>query len=388
MAENKTFTRLNMNDSAYVDFLRWCLHPAGNIPASTSTINWQELLAFAKKQTIVGIYWQGIQRLGDIANKPSEDDVMVWMGAYTKIVRRNIKTDDAVAKLTKIMRDNGIAFFVFKGQVIASYYPSPEMRTSGDVDFYVFKKDRARAKSLLEKDVTMTDDHSGQHWEFTKDGITFEMHYHTAVFASGSRQRYWDELIDSYFDDILDHVEIDDVGVPTLPPTLNAIYLFVHIYHHFLKEGIALRQFIDWMMFFNAKHGDIVKAELDAKLDRLGLKRAFKAFGAILVDVLGMDSTYFPYDLTDSDRKYESAIMEIVLRYGNFGKYGRNEQSAGWAHSMETGLRSLRHTFKFFWLSPGENILWVPQLIRRSLRKNWRSTPALLKKEGEVQSES
>ena len=57
-----------------------------------------------------------------------------------------------------------------------------------------------KAKSLLEKDVTMTDDHSGQHWEFTKDGIPFEMHYHTAVFASGSRQRYWDELIDSYYD--------------------------------------------------------------------------------------------------------------------------------------------------------------------------------------------
>ena len=85
------------------------------------------------------------------------------------------------------------------------------MRTSRDVDFYVFKKDWARAKSLLEKDVTMTDNHSGQHWEFTKDGIPFEMHYHTAVFASGSRQRYWDELIDSYFDDILDHVEINVV---------------------------------------------------------------------------------------------------------------------------------------------------------------------------------
>ena len=125
------------------------------------------------------------------------------------------------------MLDNGIGFFVFKGQTVASYYPTPEMRTSGDVDFYVFKKDWVRAKSLLEKDVKMTDDHSGQHWEFTKDGIPFEMHYHTAVFASGSRQRYWDELIDSYFDDVLDHVEIDGVGVPTLPPTLNAIYLFV-----------------------------------------------------------------------------------------------------------------------------------------------------------------
>ena len=92
--------------SEYIIFLRWCLHPAGNIPACTSTINWQELLAFAKKQTIVGIYWQGIQRLGDIPNKPSEDDVMDWMGAYTKIVRRNVKTDDAVAKLTKIIKSN------------------------------------------------------------------------------------------------------------------------------------------------------------------------------------------------------------------------------------------------------------------------------------------
>ena len=359
-----------MNDSAYIDFLRWCLHPAGNIPACTSTINLQELLAFAKKQTIVGIYWQGIQGLGDIANKPSEDDVMDWMGAYTKIVRRNIKTDDAVAKLTKFMHDNGIAFFVFKGQMVASYYPSPEMRTSGDVDFYVFKKDWARAKSLLEKDVTMTGDPSGQHWEFTKDGIPFEMHYHTAVFASGSRQRYWDELIDSYFDDILDHVEINGVGVPTLPPTLNAIYLFVYIYHHFLKEGIALRQFIDWMMFFEAKHKDIVLPELTAKLDKLGFLSAFKAFGAVLTEVLGMDAACFPYSLTESDKRYVDKIMTIVLRYGNFGKYGRKEQQGGWKHSVETGMRAVRHITQFFWLSPAENLLWIPKLICRSLMKN------------------
>ena len=359
-----------MNDSAYVDFLRWCLHPAGNITPFTSTINWQDLLSFAKKQTIVGIYWQGIQRLGDIANKPSEDDVIDWMGAYTKIARRNVKTDDAVTKLTKIMRDNGIAFFVFNGQGVASYYPSPEIRTSGNVDLYVFKKDRARAKSLLERDVTMTDDHSGQHWEFTKDGITFEMHYHTAVFASGSRQRYWDELIDSYFDDILDHVEIDGVGVPTLPPTLNAIYLFVHIYHHFLKEGIALRQFIDWMMFFEAMHDEIVVPELTAKLERLGLLRAFKAFGAVLTVVLGMETKYFPYSLTDNDKKYVDRILAIVLRYGNFGKYGRKEQQGGWKHSIETGLRSIRHITQFFWLSPAENLLWIPMLIKHSLIKN------------------
>jgi hypothetical protein len=359
-----------MEKNKYLEFIRWSLHQADEAPSCISEIDWQELLSFAKKQTIIGIYWQGIQRLGDVANKPSEDDVMDWMGEYIKIVRRNTKTDDAVAWLAKFMRSNDIGFFVFKGQTVASYYPTPEIRTSGDVDFYVFKKDWDRAKSLLTKEVTITDDHSGQHLEFTKDGVPFEMHYHTAVFASGSKQRYWDELIESYFDDVLDHVEINDVEVPTLPPTLNSIYLFVHIYHHFLKEGIALRQFIDWMMFLEAKHDEIVKYELTAKLDRLRLTKAFRAFGAVLVDVLGMDSKFFPLEITYSDRKYEKKIMSIVLKYGNFGKYGRKEQQGGWKHSIETGLRSIRHITQFFWLSPAENLLWIPKLTIRSIDKN------------------
>lgn len=365
-----------MEEEKYIVFLQWCLKvidPSykGNIP-DIEGINWHNLLIFAQKQTIVGLYWQGIQRLpADCPNLPSEDDIMDWMGEYTKIARRNDKTNKALSQMGKFLERNGISYFVFKGQAVGSYYPVPEARTSGDIDFYVFQKDRQKAVVLLQqKGVKMMDDYCGQHWEFSIDGIPFELHYHTAVFSQKSHQRYWDDLIETYFDDVLDHIGINGTSIPTLPPTLNAIYLFIHIYHHFLKEGIALRQFIDWMMFFKAKHGDIVKAELDAKLDKLGLKRAFKAFGAILVDVLGMDFAYFPYDLTDSDRRYESAIMEIVLRYGNFGKYGRSEEKAGWAHSVETGMRSLRHTLKFFWLSPTENLLWVPKLVSRSLTKN------------------
>ncbi|MCH4213185.1 MAG: nucleotidyltransferase family protein, partial [Prevotella sp.] len=209
-----------MDCTNYIKFLRWSIHPSNETTTFVSRDDWRELLAFAKEQTIVGNYWYGIQRLGGAINRPSEGEVMEWMGAYTLIVRRNAKTNDAVVNLAKFMQSNNIDFFVFKGQTIASYYPFPEMRTSGDIDFYVFKRDWDRAKSLLEKEVAITDDHSGQHLEFTKDDIPFEIHYHTAVFASGSKQRYWDELIESYFDDVLDHVEINGVEVPTLPPTL------------------------------------------------------------------------------------------------------------------------------------------------------------------------
>lgn len=359
-----------MKIDTYIEFLRWCLHPTVDSPKYFTDIDWHELLTFAKKQTIVGIYWQGMQRLGDASNKPSEDEVMEWMGEYTKIVRKNKKTDEAVASLTKLMNDNGIGFFMFKGQAVARFYPIPVARTSGDVDFYVFKKDWEKAKKVLQERVNIENAYSFRHLEFSHNGIPFEMHYHTAVFASNSRQRYWDKLIDSYSGGVLDHVEINGVEIPTLPPTVNAIYLFTHIYHHFLKEGIALRQFIDWMMFFEAKHEVIVVSELTAKLERLGLLRAFKAFGAVLVDVLGMDAKYFPLAITVKDRRYEDKIMSIVLKYGNFGKYGRKSQHGGWLHSFETGLRSVRHLTRFFWLSPSENLLWLPKLVKHSIIKN------------------
>lgn len=365
-----------MKEANYIAFLRWCIKVFFKcnieICPCIEDIDWHDLLVFAQKQTIVGLYWQGIQHLPvDCPNRPSEDDVMDWMGEYTKIARRNDNTNKILSLMGQLLGRNGISYFVFKGQTVGTYYPVPEARTSGDIDFYVFAKERKKVLDLLhEEGVKIADNHSGQHWEFNVDSIPLELHYHTAVFSQKKNQRYWDEMIEAYFDDLLDHVDINGISIPTLPPTVNAIYLFIHIYHHFLKEGIALRQFIDWMMFFEAKHAEIVKQELDAKLDKLGLRRAFKAFGAILIDVLGMDTAYFPYNLSDADRKYENKIMDIVLRYGNFGRYGRNEQKAGWAHSMETGLRSLRHACKFFWLSPVENILWVPQLIKRSILKN------------------
>ena len=359
-----------MQEKAYIDFLRWCINPSKIIPSCSAIINWHDLLAFAKKQTVVGIYWQGIQRLRDIANKPSEDDVMEWMGEYQKIVRSNAKMNDAVVSLVNLMHRNNISFFIFKGQTVATFYANPDMRTSGDIDFYVFSKDRKKAIDLLYKKVNLEEDYTGQHWEFSYHDVSYELHYHTALFALKSRQLYWDELIESYFEEVLDHVVINEVDVPTLPPTLNAIYLFVHIYHHFLKEGIALRQFIDWMMFFEAKHDEIVVSELTAKLERLGLLRAFRAFGAVLTEVLGMEIKFFPCQLTDNNKKYVGRIQSIVLRYGNFGKYCRKEQQGGWKHSIETGLRSIRHITQFFWLSPAENLLWIPKLTIRSIDKN------------------
>ena len=90
----------------------------------------------------------------------------------------------------------------------------------------------------------------------------------------------------------------------------------------------------------------------------------------VFASVAGADTFDNVLKRWTKDKKYVDRILAIVLRYGNFGKYGRKEQQGGWKHSIETGLRSIRHITQFFWLSPSENFLILPKLISNSLKKN------------------
>jgi hypothetical protein len=61
-----------------------------------------ELLQFAKKQSVVGVYWQGVKRMSVLeTNRPSEDDVMDWMVEVSKIAKRNRKVNAVAVKCNR-----------------------------------------------------------------------------------------------------------------------------------------------------------------------------------------------------------------------------------------------------------------------------------------------
>ncbi|MBQ9659002.1 MAG: hypothetical protein IJV31_09635, partial [Clostridia bacterium] len=64
----------------FLNFLKYSLNN-GEVPhKNIDNANWHYLLDFAKRQSIVGVYWGGIKRLYEIekfqANKPTDEDVM------------------------------------------------------------------------------------------------------------------------------------------------------------------------------------------------------------------------------------------------------------------------------------------------------------------------
>ena len=212
-----------------------------------------------------------------------------------------------------LLHESKIDFFVVNGLSLARLDSGSTSCMDDGIDFYVFSKDREKALTLLKEQVQFSKDDSGRYYQFAIGSFPCKLFFQTAIWNSKSKQRYWDNLIDSYFGDILNHVKINDVEIPILPPTLYAINQFAHIYNLYKSQNLTIEHFLGWKKLFEETHNEIVVQELTAKLDKLGKLREFKAFGAVLVKALDMDERCFPCTITDSDQSSMGEIMERVI---------------------------------------------------------------------------
>ena len=281
----------------------------------------------------------------------------------------NKRLDANVAKLAQTLKAHDVDFVVVKGQTIGKLYPKPRLRTPGDIDFYVPKKDFERAADILTKEwgVTPDDGNDKIHMNFKYGGNEFEMHSILRYFNRRKDQRAFDDLVDGC-ERVM--VDVDGTEVPTLEPTVNVFYTFLHMYNHFIKMGVALRQINDVAMLLHRHKERIDWERLEKILRNFGYMKAFRVFGGIMVYKLGMPAEDFAFKIKDNDRRYADKVMELIWRHGNWGKYERDMGSGkGWKYSWEKMKLRLSTQFTFFRLSPKENLLLVfYELPRKGLK--------------------
>ena len=63
----------------FFDFLRFCIGSAKEIPGSLKEVDWKELYRIAQKQCLVGIFFDGIQKLPPPEVGMSKDLLLQWM---------------------------------------------------------------------------------------------------------------------------------------------------------------------------------------------------------------------------------------------------------------------------------------------------------------------
>ncbi len=319
-----------------------------------------ELIALAEKQAISGII---IDALIKKNVRMEQMALFEAIGYLEQIKQENQRKNREVAKFARLMDDTGTEYVVVKGQTIAVHYPEPLVRMSGDIDFLIH--DYQQTTNVLKEHWGIDLPHQMVEKEisFTHGDILYELHTYLIDFGSNKHKRYWERAL---AESKTATIEIGGEEVKVLEPTLYAVYIFMHLFYHFIKEGIGLRHLCDLAVMMHHYAEEIDKERLTEVLQNLGLLKTFLAFGTLLEDNLGMKD--FPLPLSRKDRKLQGRIMNDIMHSGNFGRGKRNVQEVGLRYKFETMLFVLSNCMRYFSLAPKELML-IPY---RRLVVNWR----------------
>ena len=222
-------------------------------------INWQQLYSFASKQAILGLCFNGIERLGreysdELKQNPIERDLlMTWMGKAQQIRRQNMKVNTVASKLFSMLRENGLRCCILKGQGNALMHPNPYSRTPGDIDVWV-NASREDITDYAKTHFEIGDDIRFHHLETSFDGVPVELHFFPGIMNNpiynARLQKWFKRNADLQCSNVVSLPDgIGEIAIPTT--AFNIIYQLTHLYHHFFDEGIGMRQIIDYFLVVN-----------------------------------------------------------------------------------------------------------------------------------------
>ena len=332
-----------MNDiTAFFAFLKYRIGNKGNMSMVIAGMDWRKLYSFASRQTILGLCFDGIERLGveypeELRRNPiGRELLMTWMGKSQQIRRQNMKVNMVANKLYSMFREDGLRCCILKGQGNALMYPNPYSRTPGDIDVWV-NASREEITEYAKCHFKLEDDIRFHHLETTLDGVPVELHFFPGIMNNpiyNARLQKWFKR-----NAVLQCSNVvslpDGIGEIAIPTTaFNVVYQLTHLYHHFFDEGIGMRQIIDYYYVVISDYLLVINDEplvirdtLQRELKNLGLWKFAGAVMYVQHEALGLSEEKM---IAPMDEKRGKLLLTEILNGGNFGqhftKYGHFTQ--------------------------------------------------------------
>lgn len=374
--------RMGNNDQIIYDMMREMLFKllsnalwGDTLKNQFSAVEFRDVVPLAEQQTVLGLVFD-VLKDKHIEGLTDKKTVFDAMAKAENIKRQNTIVNKELTEFADRCNQQEIDYIVVKGQTIGCLYPNHELRQAGDIDFMfpvepAMERDKnyeiQRSKmATIFPEVKLPEKIMEGEVEFTRNGILYELHTSLRGWAKKRHQEIWDNLMEKVWQEKY-FVEIDEVRVRTLSPTLNAAYVFIHLFFHFIREGVSLRQLCDWAVVLHYYNAEIDKDRLIRILLELDMFDAYCAFGTILVDELGLPKKEFPVSLDDNDREWKGKILEDIFRGGNFGKLHHQAHSS-WKFKVETMCVALRNSFRYYRLCPSEVGGMIPRLLKGNLK--------------------
>lgn len=349
-----------MSNQPFFDLLKYALHPNLTVPKSVGEINWQELLAFARKQGITGTYAgvilndnQALSECEWYGNKPSEDDVMDWMGETIKLRRRNMTLFAKSSEISERFRKKGFENCILKGQGLALLYPDPYLRTAGDIDIYL-EGGRKRVTAFVDK-VCPGQTLRYHHIDFpVYPEVPIEVHFMPSYMYNPIHNH----RIQQWFKDVMPkqcayRVALpDNKGEIPVPTTaFNIVYILSHLYRHVFSEGFGLRQLLDYYYVLSQNISKEEAFEARQLIKSVGMGKFAGGVMYLLQQCFGLPDDRLLFPVNKSDGEF---LLNEVMIGGNFGKYDKRLGDKQHEDKLQRNVRMTRRNLRFAFHYPAE----------------------------------
>ena len=301
----------------------------GDLPAEK--VDWPAIFTLANQQKLLPILFETARKM-----PAAEENVALFAVTKQQVIGQVLNQTVRSAEFSDLyhkLRSAGLHPIVVKGQLCSRLYPLKDHRISADDDLYIPDAEfMVCHEQLLANGLTTgtpTDElASADEVSYTKNDSPLYIELHRHLFDSSEDAH--DEL--NHFFASLKPVETD--GFLAMPPHEHLLYLILHAYKHFVRSGIALRQFCDIGLWARAYHVEIDWQRLHEQCESVHAATFAAAAFRIARDYLGID-----FDLPmpwDASIDVEPLLHDTLCG----GVYGSNDLTR--LHSSTVTLNAVK----------------------------------------------
>lgn len=249
-----------MNDSEKV-FISILKNYIANHSISVNNVDYSELFHLAQIHSVTGIL-AAMDRKYSLGF-PDEYARQLDASMYSS-VSMSVMWDKMYSEISLALASKKIKNIVVKGPVVKRYYPDPDLRTMGDIDLIIHKKDMPLAVEVMSSLGFICEEGCIDEYKFMRKNICVELHEDLTSKDFGTGVDYKAEM-----QSLFDNVKNPDEYIQELTDEYNLIYLLLHAAQHLISEGCGVRQIMD--IAVTLKNADIDYNFLWRELDRLKL---------------------------------------------------------------------------------------------------------------------
>ena len=339
-------------ENLFYQLLRMALGRQVCLPHTPNEQEWKALYELAKKQSLIGVCFAGVQKLQTQRQEPPEMTYLTWIAMAAKIQQRNEVVSRQCVELQGQLAADGLRSCVLKGQGVGALYRVHEndndnnqnssdlsmLRQSGDIDVWVDTDEEGALRWVKKYQRVLDFDYKHVHLDVL-EGTSVEVHYR----PSTSRVPWYMKRVDHFTREKAcwtNAVALGDgmVNVPSLE--FNLVFILQHILGHLFAEEMTLKQYLDY--YFVLKQAHVEGADVQEAyrwMLRMGMGSFAKATMWLLREVFGMPEEWM---ICEADADEGRFLLDRVMA---------KEQKA---KSGEHG--SVRWHLSVFWAQQSKNL--------------------------------